>query len=73
VQISPSPQGEDKVQRLSLAGKSAKKISSPCSEIFTEVTDEVSLTRILPLRSENGAFHLIRHGIAATPSPQGEG
>ncbi|MFQ9473612.1 MAG: AI-2E family transporter [Oscillospiraceae bacterium] len=54
----PSPQGgRSEIQRLSLCGEVCQKISSPCSEIFTEVTDEVSLTRILPLQSENGAFH----------------
>jgi len=31
------------------------------------------LTCILPLRGEDEAFHLIRHGTAVTPSPRGEG
>ena len=63
-------------QRLPLEGKSAKKISSLCSDIFAKAADEVSLTCTLPLRCKREAFHLIQQipaGNLFPLSPQGEG
>ena len=62
-------------QRLPLEGKSAKKISSLCSDIFAKAADEVSLTCTLPLRCKREAFHLIQQipaGNLFHLSPQGE-